>query len=223
VADQPAADPSPPSRRQEHKLRTQRALQQAALDMFAEQGYDTTTTDEIAERAGVSPRTFFRYFPTKESVLFLGEYGWFQSFTKEFLAQDEDLSDLEALQATLVTLIPAITKIRRALLLYHRAVASSPALRGGVHDHLQEDITTMAEAIATRRGMKKPDEACIILATVVLMIYRRSVIQWMSMPASTDPREVLEAAFDHLLAALSIAPRSGNRRKPLRTAAAGDR
>lgn len=62
---------APPSRRRAHKLWTERALQQAALGLFSKNGHDTTTTDEIAEQAGVSPRTFFRYFPTKESVLFV--------------------------------------------------------------------------------------------------------------------------------------------------------
>ena len=87
---------TPPGRRQAHKMRTQRALQRAALELFAKNGYDTTTTDEVAERAGVSPRTFFRYFPTKESVLFVGEYGWFQSLSKHFLEQPDALGDIEA-------------------------------------------------------------------------------------------------------------------------------
>ena len=81
----------------------------------------------------MSHRTFFRYFPTKESVLFVGEYGWFQSFTTHFLAQPADLSDFEAARATLRVLIKDLTKIRKALVLYERAIASStdPA-RGAV-------------------------------------------------------------------------------------------
>lgn len=55
--------------RAEHKVRTSRAIQAAALELFLERGYDDTTIDEIAERAGVSARTFYRYFPVKEDVL----------------------------------------------------------------------------------------------------------------------------------------------------------
>jgi AcrR family transcriptional regulator len=202
VAEELATDASP-SRRQAHKLRTQRALQQAALDLFGEQGYDTTTTDEIAERAGVSPRTFFRYFPTKESVLFVGEYGWFQSFTKQFLAQPAELSDLDALRATLHSLAASLTKIRKALVLYERAVESSPTLRGGVFDHQQQDIITIAEAIASRRKLDEPDLACTTLATVVLVTYRSGVKRWVAGPASADPRAVIKEGFDVLLEQVS--------------------
>ena len=69
----------PPSRREKHKSRTRQALRQAALELFASQGFDTTTTEEIAARAGVSVRTFFRYFPTKELVLFFGRYDFMQA------------------------------------------------------------------------------------------------------------------------------------------------
>src|SRR5438128_1145835 len=48
---------------------TRRALEQAAIALFIEQGYDRTTIDDIATAAGVSARTFFRHFDAKEDVL----------------------------------------------------------------------------------------------------------------------------------------------------------
>ncbi len=180
-----------PSRRQEHKMRTKRALQRAALDLFAKNGYDTTTTDEIADRAGVSARTFFRYFPTKDSVLFVGEYGWFQSLTEDFLAQPDSLSDVGALLETLLAKPPR----RRSLQLYEKAVASSPALRGVVHDHQQEDIETLAEAIAVRGRRRQADERCRLLATVVLVTYRRALTRWIAGPTSVDARELIAKEF----------------------------
>jgi AcrR family transcriptional regulator len=217
VADEPAPEATP-TRRQAHKLRIERALQQAALTLFAEQGYDATTTDEIADRAGVSHRTFFRYFPTKESVLFVGEYGWFQSFTKNFLAQPADQSDLEAMRATLRMLAGDLTKIRRALALYERAVESSATLRGGLFDRQQEDIATVADAIASRRGLKKPDEACFVLATTMLVMYRRGVMRWLAGPASVDPRTLIDEVFDLLVAGLSPPESAPRRRGSLRSA-----
>lgn len=206
-----AGSPSPPSRRQAHKMRTERRLQQAALDLFAKQGYDDTTTDEIAQRAGVSPRTFFRYFATKESVLFVGEYGWFQSFATELLKQPRSLSDVDAICQTLVTLAPSHVRSRRALLLYERAVASSPTLRGRVRDRQTEDIATMAGAIATRRGLAQPDESCSLLPAVTLLVCRRALVEWLDGPASADPAAVVAAQFE-LLRDL-FAPAKANARR----------
>src|SRR6202453_998402 len=54
--------------RERKKLRTRRALADAALRLFAEQGYDATTIDELADAAEVSKSTFFRFFPAKEAA-----------------------------------------------------------------------------------------------------------------------------------------------------------
>jgi TetR/AcrR family transcriptional regulator, regulator of mycofactocin system len=61
---------SGPSLRQRHVDRTRAALAAAAVELFTEHGFAATTVDDIAARADVAPRTFFRYFPTKEAVLF---------------------------------------------------------------------------------------------------------------------------------------------------------
>ena len=56
--------------RQRKKESSRRAIEDAAWELFAERGYEETSVNDIAERADVAPRTFFRYFPTKEAVLY---------------------------------------------------------------------------------------------------------------------------------------------------------
>lgn len=204
---------APPSRRQAHKLETKRMLQQAALDLFAKLGYDETTTEAIAEKAGVSPRTFFRYFPTKESVLFVGESDWFQTFADEYVNQPLSLSDVDALRTTFVSLGPGWVKIRRSLLLYERAVASSPTLRGVVHDRQQNDITRLAEAIAKRGGRSRPDERCYLLAAIGLVSHRRVLTKWLAGPATADVAELVAAEFDILTGLFETASANGRRTK----------
>ena len=60
-----------------------RRLQQAALELYRERGFDQTTTAEIAARAGVNERTFFRHFPDKREVLFDGEADLRAALTQE--------------------------------------------------------------------------------------------------------------------------------------------
>lgn len=207
-----ATTAAPPSRRQAHKMRTERLLQKAALELFANQGYDETTTEAIAERAGVSPRTFFRYFATKESVLFVGEYDFFQSFTADFAKQPLELSDVDAMVKTLLKLTPGHVKRRRALVLYEKAVASSPTLRGGVHDRQQHDIGTMAEAVAKRRRMSKPDESCFLLGAVFLLTYRRALTAWLAGPASADLTAIITGNFELLKGLLNPVSSNGRGR-----------
>jgi AcrR family transcriptional regulator len=187
-----------PSLRDEHKARTKRALREAALKLFATQGFDTTTIEEVAEHAGVSARTFFRYFPTKESVLFLGERQWVDSFADVYPAQPRSLSDVEAMSATIVELAAPMAKGRRALQLYERAVASSVALRGREQDHRFEDVTTMARAIAVRRRLPDVDEGCMLLAWVGIVTYRRALDTWLGGGGSSDLGDVIAEEFEIL-------------------------
>jgi AcrR family transcriptional regulator len=71
VATGPAELPDArPSRRERKAATTRRAIVASARRLFEEHGYAETTVDQIAEDADVAPRTFFRYFPTKEALLF---------------------------------------------------------------------------------------------------------------------------------------------------------
>jgi AcrR family transcriptional regulator len=194
-----------PSLRDEHKAHTERALREAALKLFASQGYDTTTIEEVAERAGVSARTFFRYFPTKESVLYLHEHLWFQSLTEIYLAQPGSRSDIEALSATLVELAPELIPKRRSLLQHRRALASSPTLRGRQQDRHLEEIDELARSVAARRGLSSPDEGCVLVAAITLLTHRHALDAWLE-NGLFDLGELISEEFEILSA--QFAPRS---------------
>jgi AcrR family transcriptional regulator len=184
-----------PSLRDRHKSATRRALRDAALKLFAKHGYDATTIEEIAEKAGVSTRTFFRYFPTKDDVLYHGERDWLQTVIDAYPDQPTSLNDLDAMRVTLETLAPRLGKSRRSLDLYQRAVESSPTLRGSEQDHQRESTEVLAQAIAVRRGQPRPDEACVLLASVALLTYRRALDIWLNGSGSANLATVITKEF----------------------------
>ena len=76
-------------------------LQEAAMELFAERGFEATTVAEIAQRAGVTERTFFRYFPDKREVLFAGEDRLEAAFVDAVTAAPDGTSPTGLLAAAL--------------------------------------------------------------------------------------------------------------------------
>jgi AcrR family transcriptional regulator len=186
------------SARADHAATTRQALVDAALNLFSSRGYDDTKTEDIAEAAGVSPRTFFRYFPTKESVLFFGEYDFIRSFTGLYLSQPESMSEFDAICASFATLAPGVGRLRDRIKLYYRAIASSPALRGRERLSHEENVVTVAGAIAERRGLLRPDSSCELLAAVGLVVLEHAMSRWVAGPVRPGLGEVIEAEFETL-------------------------
>ncbi len=183
------------SRRSERTAQTRQALVEAALALMSRQGYDAISTDDIAAAAGVSPRTFFRYFPTKESVLLFGEDDFIRSFAEHYREQPTRLCELDAVRATFVALAPTITGLHRRIRLYNQALASSFVLRGQEQAHHDENVTRVAGALAGRRGLRKPDDAARLLATVVVATLQTVVNDWAAGPARADLGQLIADRF----------------------------
>lgn len=133
---EPTQTAAPVGRRERRRLRTAHALQAAALELFERQGYDATSTEEIAAAADVSPRTFFRYFPTKESVVFFHEYGE----VADAVLADDDLdttSPRTYVRDGILRLFAAIPASDEDVLARRaRVMFSTP----GLHGHLAADM-----------------------------------------------------------------------------------
>ncbi|BBZ70754.1 TetR family transcriptional regulator [Mycobacterium paraseoulense] len=168
------------SPRSEHAAQTKAALIDAALNLFSVNGYDETTTDEIAAAAGVSPRTFFRYFPTKESVLFFGGHDFINAFKTVYLGRDDVLSDYEAMAESFAILAPSLKRIRKRIAQYYEAVESSLVLLGRERKISRATAATVADVVARRRGLSAPDAECAMLATVGMSLLESALSQWLA-------------------------------------------
>src|SRR5579872_4559510 len=85
----------------------------AALDLFAEQGYDDTTVIQIAERAGLTKATFFRHFPDKREVLFAGQETHSQLLAEGVASAPDAATPLEAVAVALDALTASFTPEQR--------------------------------------------------------------------------------------------------------------
>lgn len=173
----PRGDRSP---RSEHAAQTKAALIDAALNLFSVHGYDETTTEEIAAAAGVSPRTFFRYFPTKESVLFFGGYDFISAFRAVYLGREDTLSDYEAMGESFAILAPSLKRIRKRIAQYYQAVESSLVLLGRERKISRATAATVSEVIASRRGLTAPDAECAMLAAVGMSLLESAISKWLA-------------------------------------------
>lgn len=182
------ASGKPPSRRDAHKRKTTNTLREAALELFLSQGYDATTTDQVAAKAGVSTRTFFRYFDSKDEVLFRGQRFWFERVSDIVKQQPDGLKPMDAMCETLIELAVGIS--RESLVRYERIIKSSISLIGRSQVEQSDNIGRIAEGLAERQGLPEPDDECLIMASVGLMLYRHAVVELRD-GGSTSPIEVL--------------------------------
>jgi AcrR family transcriptional regulator len=189
---------SPPTPRAVSAARSREALIDGALALFARRGFDATTTDQIAERAGVSPRTFFRYFPTKESVVFDRDYGFMRSFAAAYREQPVATSDYDALRATFVSLAAGFDALRSRIVTYRAAVDSSAMLIGREQEHFEDHARTIADAVVHRRGEGERDADSMTLAVIALALYQRALRRWLDGPDSVELATLIADEFGRL-------------------------
>jgi AcrR family transcriptional regulator len=183
------------------KAATKHAIQEHALRLFIEKGYDTTTVEEIAAAAGVSHMTFFRYFPRKEEVV---EYDEYDPLLEELVAarpvEEPPLTALHrALRAGLEHILATD---REELLIRTRLILRNPALRS--RNLLAQDATRdlLARALARRAGLPEPDLAATVQASAALGAIGPAAMAW----AESDDADfvaLIDEAFEALVSGVS--------------------
>ena len=159
-------------RREQRKQDTRRALEDAALRRFAAEGYDATSVESIAADAGVSARTFFRYFATKDEVLDMGRVER-QAALREVVASAPG-TGLAVVEAAIGVLASGFADDRERVALRQRAAASSPVLRGRLFDTFGSWEHALSRALA-ERGEADADT----LAAVGVAIFSAAVTGWL--------------------------------------------
>ncbi|MFE6133557.1 TetR/AcrR family transcriptional regulator, partial [Streptomyces sp. NPDC056437] len=172
--NRPATPPT--GLRERKKAQTRRTIQEQALRLFLSQGYDNTTVDEIARAAGVSSMTFFRHFPTKESVVESDDYDPFIASLIEQRPPGE--APLTALHRALGGGLAAVYATdREALLVRTRLILRTPALRARLWENQHATEEMLTGALAARSG-QEPDLALRVIAAAALAALTATLTFW---------------------------------------------
>ena len=173
-------------------------LQEAALALFAERGFDQTTAAEIAERAGVTERTFFRHFADKREVLFGGSEYLKDLIVEGVAAAPESDGPLDAVARGLHVAAALLGEGRRDLARQRQAViAANPELRERDLSKMADYASSVAAALR-QRGVT--DVQATFAAEVGMTVFRLSMAQWADSNEGADLPFVMKRSMADLRA-----------------------
>lgn len=169
-------------------------LQHAALELYAERGFDRTTAADIAALAGVTERTYFRHFPDKREVLFDGEAALRTSLVDAVLNAPAGLPPLRTLLEAFLSAVP-IFKCDRALReRRHSIISSTPELQERQLSKLAYLTEGLADALEQR---EVPQSVASLAAVCGTALLGRARLQWLA-GSQRDYPTLLTDAFAEL-------------------------
>lgn len=165
--------------RERKKRQMRRRLSDTATSMFMERGFDAVRVAEIAEACGVSEKTVFNYFPTKEALI-LDRWDATTASVRAVLAR-RDLTPVAACLHILSEELGALTgwldaqddraQAVESILRFGALLRSTPALRAHQHDATAELTAVIAELLAERAGLNAGDPEPRIAATALVGLW----------------------------------------------------
>lgn len=171
--------------RERHKRSTRQQLEESALRLFARNGFDATTVEAIAADAGVSPRTFFRYFGSKHEVLDAGRELRQARLNEAVMGlTDPTLTDLTVALEALIRIAPEFDAARASMLLRRQAALTSPVLRGRLYDASRSWELALVSALAQRRGAAAGDLVAQTAGAVAIALWQHAIDRWLREPGS---------------------------------------
>ena len=170
----------------------------AAAELFLERGYEATTVGEIAARAGVTERTFFRYFADKREVLFGDPEAYNSVFTDAIAAAPVDAAPLDAVAAALRASGGFFAGRHRYARIRQRIIDANPALQ----EREQMKRLHLTEAIADAlRGRGVPDPTARLTAELGTVSFHQAFTRWVAAEEERDLGDVAVGVLGEVRAA----------------------
>jgi AcrR family transcriptional regulator len=177
------------------------------MKLFARDGYDQTTMEAIAEAAEVSPSTLYRYYPTKESIIFRPLAASLEKFATTFIDSAVHHPLEEALADAIFEVIQhAETQVKEHAT-WRSIVDNTPNFRARMLDYVFGSFDQLSELLAERLQAQKTDLRVILAVRLAFTVQSVALDIWHESGGLKSPRSMAEEAMRLLHEQAVILPR----------------
>jgi AcrR family transcriptional regulator len=170
-------------------------LEEAALELFAERGFAQSTAAEIAARAGLTERTFFRHFADKREVLFSGSGALRDRLLTALATAPPSLPAIDAVAVAVEAAVSLLQTRREHARRRQAVVVANPELQ----ERERVKLATLASALAgglRQRGVN--DSTATLAAEMGIAVFRIAFERWINEPQALDLPRVARESFREL-------------------------
>ena len=185
--------------RDRKKEQTRAQLEAIAVAMFDERGFDEVTVDDIVSAAEVSHRTFYRYFPSKEDVLFGDHNEKLESFRRAMVERPADESIFDALRRAALEFAQLYEELHGQDVRRARIIHNTPSLSLRVAERQVAWELALTPIVAEQLGrMSEADPRPRLLAVCTIGAMRAATDRWIALGATTPLRDLVDTSFEVL-------------------------
>ena len=172
-------------------------LELAALELYGERGFEQTTVAEIATRAGLTERTFFRHFADKREVLFSGAGALRELLVSAVAGAPDSTAPIEAVAAGLEATGPLFEERRELARQRQRIIAANPELQERELIKLASLAAATADTLR-RRGVTDPTAS--LTAEAGIAVFKIAFERWLDEGEQRDLPQLIRESFGELKA-----------------------
>ena len=191
--------------RERRRLRTAAEIEEVGLRLFSVRGFDAVAVEEIADEAGMSRRTFFRYFPNKDAVVVNGFRRLFESYQRALETVEPSVSPFESVRRAAISLAELHESDKPKMVLRSKIMASSPSLRARVIGDQANVLDGLVDLVAKRLPADEDPIVAFLLVSTSLAAAQATFHLWVNSDETfeailTRALDVLAVGFDRTLA-----------------------
>lgn len=189
--------------RERKKRKTREAIRRATYRLIAEQGYEATSVEQIAEAAEVSPSTVFRYFPTKEDIVLTDEYD--PVMVAALRSRPADEPPLESLRFVMHAALRAMQQYAPEEMEQRtRLMVEIPAVRARMTQTMSATSELLAGALAERTRRDPGDLEVRVFTAALLGGLREATLYWGEQGFKGDLVELVDRTLDMFTRELTL-------------------